>query len=151
MRILTHCMTLLFLIWASGCSGSEQERIIIETVDAPAAIGPYSQGILTGNTLYAAGQIGLIPGEGRMAGEDLESQTRQALDNLGAVLEESGMDYQNVVSVDVFLSDIDNFSAFNAIYSEYFTENPPARAVVEAARLPRDALVEIKLIAVKQK
>ncbi|MDX1592256.1 MAG: RidA family protein [Balneolaceae bacterium] len=142
-------MTLLFLIWASGCSGSEQERIIIETVDAPAAIGPYSQGILTGNTLYAAGQIGLIPGEGRMAGEDLESQTRQALDNLGAVLEESGMDYQNVVSVDVFLSDIDNFSAFNAIYSEYFTENPPARAVVEAARLPRDALVEIKLIAVK--
>jgi 2-iminobutanoate/2-iminopropanoate deaminase len=143
------------LIWIvvmlAGCSNTEPEsvRAIIQTDSAPEAIGPYSQGILAGNTLYAAGQIGLVPGVGVMAGEGLEPQTRQALDNLGAVLEAAGMGFEDVVSVDVFLSDIEDFSAFNAIYSEYFTETLPARAVVEAARLPRDALVEIKLIAVR--
>ncbi|PWN06747.1 hypothetical protein DDZ15_08955 [Rhodohalobacter mucosus] len=133
----------------SACTGTETEKIIIDTDEAPAAIGPYSQGILAGNTLYAAGQLGLDPETGEMAGEDLESQTRKALDNLGVVLEAAGMSFQDVVSVDVFLSDIENFSAFNTIYSEYFTETLPARAVVEAARLPRDALVEIKAVAVR--
>ena len=132
-----------------SCSESRSLKTVIETEQAPAAIGPYSQGILAGNTLYAAGQLGMDPETGAMAGEDLESQTRQALDNLGAVLEAAGMGFGDVVSVDVFLSDIENFSAFNAIYSEYFTETLPARAVVEAARLPRDALVEIKLVAVR--
>lgn len=143
------CFILSLSFFWMSCTEVQPSRISIATENAPEAIGPYSQGILAGNTLYAAGQIGLVPGTGEMAGLDLESQTRQALDNLGAVLKEAGMDFENVVSVDVFLSDIENFSAFNAIYSEYFTENLPARAVVEAARLPRDALVEIKLIAVR--
>ena len=137
------------MIVFAACTDAEPGRIVIETEKAPAAIGPYSQGILAGNTLYAAGQLGLVPETGAMAGDGLEGQTRQALDNLGAVLEAAGMSFEDVVSVDVFLDDIESFSAFNAIYSEYFTANRPARAVVEAARLPRDALVEIKLIAVR--
>lgn len=136
------------MIVLAGCTGTEPGQTVIETENAPAAIGPYSQGIVAGNTLYAAGQLGLLPETGLMAGDGLEAQTRQAMENLGAVLEAAGMGFENVVSVDVFLTDIENFLAFNAIYSEYFTQNRPARAVVEASRLPRDALVEIKLIAV---
>ena len=142
-------LSFYFIIFIAGCTASEPDRVVIETEKAPEAIGPYSQGILAGNTLYAAGQLGLVPETGDMAGDDLAGQTRQALDNLGAVLEAAGMSYEDVVSVDVFLSDIESFSAFNTVYSEYFPENRPARAVVEASRLPRDALVEIKLIAVR--
>lgn len=138
-----------YMLVLAGCTTAESGQTVITTENAPEAIGPYSQGILSGNTLYASGQLGLIPETGAMAGDNLEAQARQALENLGAVLEAAGMGFENVVSVDVFLSDIEKFSAFNAIYSEYFSENRPARAVVEASRLPRDALVEIKLIAVR--
>jgi 2-iminobutanoate/2-iminopropanoate deaminase len=104
---------------------------------------------LVGNTLYAAGQIGLVPETGELAGEDLESQTRQALNNLQAVLEEAGFTMNEVVSVDVYLKNLDDYSEFNEIYAEYFSESKPARAVVEVSRIPRDAKVEIKLEAVK--
>ncbi|MDZ7720490.1 MAG: RidA family protein [Balneolaceae bacterium] len=125
------------------------DRTIIQTKNAPAAIGPYSQAILVGNTLYAAGQIGLVPESGELVGEDLESQTRQALHNLQAVLEEAGFTMNDVVSVDVYLSDLNDYSAFNEIYAEYFLEGRPARGVVEVSRIPRDAKVEIKLVAVR--
>jgi len=132
-----------------SCVKVPSKRTIIQTEKAPAAIGPYSQGVLVGKTLYAAGQIGLVPGTGEMAGEDLESQTRQALNNLQAVLEEAGFTMNEVVSVDVYLSDMNDYSAFNEIYSEYFSESKPARVVVEVSRIPRDAKVEIKLVASK--
>ncbi|NBC03741.1 MAG: hypothetical protein GVY20_08575 [Bacteroidetes bacterium] len=138
---------LLFAILS--CAEENSQRTIIQTENAPAAIGPYSQAILVGNTLYAAGQIGLVPGTGEMAGEDLESQTRQALNNLQAVLEEAGFTMQDVVSVDVYLNDLDDYSSFNEIYAEYFSESKPARGVVEVSRIPRDAKVEIKLVAVR--
>lgn len=149
MLMAKHIRILFLAAIFASCVEPPSERTVIETENAPAAIGPYSQGILSGNTLYAAGQIGLVPSTGEMAGDDLDSQTRQTLDNLGAVLEAAGMNFEDVVAVDVFLSDIENFSAFNTIYSEYFVINLPSRAVIEAARLPRDALVEIKLVAVR--
>lgn len=138
---------LLFL--ALSCTNEPPERSIIQTDNAPAAIGPYSQAVMVGNTLYAAGQIGLVPETGELAGEDLESQTRQTLNNLRAVLEAAGYSLSDVVSVDVYLDDLENYSVFNDIYSEYFSESKPARGVVEVARIPRDAKVEIKLVAVK--
>lgn len=144
-QILTYSVLLFVLL---SCTKESSRRTIIQTDNAPAAIGPYSQAIMVGNTLYTAGQIGLVPGTGEMAGEDLESQSRQALDNLKAVLEEAGFSMEDVVSVDVYLHDLDDYSAFNEIYAEYFSESKPARAVVEVSGIPRDAKVEIKLVAV---
>jgi 2-iminobutanoate/2-iminopropanoate deaminase len=135
-------------IFTFGCNHTKEERQVISTESAPEAIGPYSQGILAGNTLYAAGQIGLDPESGEMAGDDLASQTIQTLENLKAVVEAAGMSMEQVVEVQVFLADINDFTQFNELYSEYFSENPPARAVIEASALPRNALVEVKLIAV---
>ncbi len=137
-----------FLLITFGCNHTINERQVITTDRAPEAIGPYSQGILAGNTLYAAGQIGLNPLSGEMAGDDLESQTIQTLENLKAVVEAAGMSMEQVVEAQVFLADINDFTHFNELYSEYFLENPPARAVIEASALPRNALVEIKLTAV---
>lgn len=139
---------LIFFSLSSGCNHTADERRVISTDRAPEAIGPYSQGIVAGNTLYAAGQIGLDPASGEMAGNDLESQTIQTLENLKAVVEAAGMSMDQVVEVQVFLIDIQDFTHFNEIYSEYFPANPPARAVTEASALPRNALVEVKLTAV---
>lgn len=126
-------------------------RKVIATKDAPGAIGPYSQGILIGNMLFCSGQIPLNPKTGELVRGTIEAQTRQVLDNLGAVLKEAGMEYGDVVSVTVFIADMDNFARINQVYAEYFKvdEQPPARCAVEAARLPKDASVEISLIAIK--
>jgi 2-iminobutanoate/2-iminopropanoate deaminase len=124
---------------------------VIATEDAPDAIGPYSQGILVGDTLYCSGQIPLDPATGELVNGTIEAQTRQVLDNLGAVLKAAGMDYGDVVSVTIFMDDMDNFARINQVCAEYFKvdEQPPARCTVEAARLPKDARVEISLIAIK--
>ncbi len=124
---------------------------VIATEDAPGAIGPYSQGILIGDTLYCSGQIPLDPETGELVSGTIETQTRQVLDNLGAVLKAAGMDYGDVVSVTIFMDDLDNFARINQVYAEYFTvdEQPPARCTVEAARLPKDASVEISFIAIR--
>jgi len=145
-NVLIYSVLLFVII---SCAEETSRRTLIQTENAPAAIGPYSQAILVGNTLYAAGQIGLVPGTGELAGEDLESQTRQIFHNLQAVLEEAGFTMQDVVSVDVYLNDLDDYSSFNEIYAEYFSESKPARGVVEVSRIPRDAKVEIKLVAVR--
>lgn len=122
----------------------------IRAAAAPAAIGPYSQGVQVGNTLYCAGQIGMDPASGELVEGGIEAQTKQALDNLGAVLKEAGMDYDNVVRATVFLADIGDFQAMNGIYKDYFTsDHPPARSTVQVAQIPRGALVEIDFIAVK--
>lgn len=122
---------------------------IIATSKAPAAIGPYSQAVLSGNTLYCSGQIPLNPETGEMNTGSIEDQTRQVLNNLKAVLAEAGMEMDDVVKVSIFLKDLNDYAAVNVVYATYFTENPPAREAVEVARLPRDARIEISLIAVK--
>ena len=124
---------------------------VIATEAAPGAIGPYSQGILVGNTLFCSGQIPLKPETGELVRGSIEEQTRQVLDNLGAVLTAAGMDYSDVVSVTVFLDDMDNFARLNQVYADYFKveEQPPARCAVEVKRLPKDVGVEIGLIAMK--
>ena len=122
----------------------------IRASSAPAAIGPYSQGILVGNVLYCAGQIGMDPASGEMVEGGIEAQTKQVLTNLGAVLNEAGMDYDNVVRATIFLANIEDFQVVNGIYKEYFkSDHPPARSTVQVANIPRGALVEIDFIAVK--
>lgn len=142
---------IIFLASFIGCTTKSEPSIknVISTDNAPAAIGVYSQGIQVGNTVYVSGQIGLIPETREMAGDDLESQTRQTIRNIEAVLKAANYELSDIVSANVFLSDMDNYGAFNEIYVEYFPENPPSRAVVEVSRIPLDALVEIKVIAAK--
>ncbi|WP_349294186.1 RidA family protein [Gracilimonas sediminicola] len=125
------------------------QKKIINTDNAPAAVGVYSQAIQVGNTLYLSGQIGLIPESRELAGDDLESQTHQTLKNIRAVLKAAGYEMSDVVKAQVFLDDMNDYSAFNEVYVQYFPENPPARAVVEVSRIPLDAKVEIMVTAVK--
>ncbi len=124
------------------------EIITIKTEKAPAAIGPYSQAIAVNRLLFVSGQLGLIPESGEPAGPDFASQARQALKNLSQVLKAGGADLDRVASVDVFLTDIEDFAEFNKIYQEFFSTHKPARAVVAVKSLPKEALVEIKCIAV---
>jgi 2-iminobutanoate/2-iminopropanoate deaminase len=119
----------------------------ISTENAPGAIGPYSQAVKTGNMVFCSGQIPIDPATGEFVSNDVAEQTRQVLKNLSAVLEAAGTDLNNVVKTTVFLADMNDFTAMNEIYAEFFNENKPARATVQAARLPRDARVEIECIA----
>lgn len=119
---------------------------IISTKKAPAAIGPYSQGIAIGNMVYTSGQIPLNPETGEMA-EGIEAQTRQSLENVKAILEAAGLGMDKVVKTTVFLSDMNNFAKMNEVYKEYFITDYPSRSAVEVARLPKDALIEIEAIA----
>lgn len=122
------------------------KKEIIRTNNAPAPVGPYSQAVKTGNTLYCSGQIPLNPSTGSVP-DGIEAQTRQVLKNLEAVLNAVGADFGNVVKTTVFLKDMNDFPAMNAIYAEAFTEAPPARSTVQVVRLPKDVLVEIEAIA----
>lgn len=120
----------------------------ITAAGAPAAVGPYCHAKLCGATLYCSGQLGLIPETGELA-QGVEAQAKQALENLGAVLQAAGMTYANVVKTTVFLADIGDFAAINEVYATYFAENPPARSCVQAGALPKGGLFEIEVIAVK--
>ena len=124
-------------------------KIAIHTDNAPAAIGPYSQAIQAGNTIYVSGQLPIDPATGAFAGEDIAAQTRQSLLNIKSILAAAGADMRNVVKTTVLLADIADFAAMNAVYAEYFTENKPARAAFAVKDLPRGALVEIEAIASK--
>ncbi|MEM7160242.1 MAG: RidA family protein [Myxococcota bacterium] len=127
------------------------QRRIIATDKAPAAIGPYSQGVVVsgGRTLYSSGQISLDPATGEIVGEgDVAVQTRQVLDNLAAVLAEAGMTFSDVVRSGIFLKDLGDFAVVNGLYAERFDAAPPARATVEVAGLPKGVLVEIEVVAV---
>lgn len=123
-------------------------REVIHTENAPAAVGPYSQAIRIGNTIYTAGQVALIPGTKDLAEGGIEGQTRQVLANLQAVLTAAGASLADVVKTTVFLQHFDDFAAMNAVYAEYFGANPPARSTVEVAKLPLGALVEIEAVAI---
>ncbi|MDQ4074627.1 MAG: RidA family protein [Chloroflexota bacterium] len=123
-------------------------RNIIDTDDAPAAVGPYSQAIRTGNLVFTAGQIAIDPASGHFVGGDVTTQTRQALTNLRAVLHASGSGMEHVVKTTIFLTTMDHYAAVNQVYAEFFSAAPPARSAVAVAELPLGALVEIECVAV---
>jgi 2-iminobutanoate/2-iminopropanoate deaminase len=121
---------------------------IIATENAPGAIGPYSQAVKTGNMVFCSGQIPIDPATGEFVSDNVAEQTEQVLKNLSAVLAAAGTNLNNVVKTTVFLADMNDFTAMNEVYSKFFSENKPARATVQAARLPKDARVEIECVAV---
>ena len=122
---------------------------IISTAAAPAAIGPYSQGVDGGSVVITSGQLPLDPATGAFAAGGVAGQTRQSLENVQAVLAGAGLTLADVIKTTVFLKNMDDFAAMNEVYATFFPENPPARSAVEVARLPKDALVEIEAIAVR--
>ncbi len=125
-------------------------KAILNTERAPKAIGPYSQGIDTGNLMFLSGQIPICPAKGEIVATDIEGQTRQSLENVKAILESCGCTMDNVVKTTVFLKDIGDFGKMNEVYQGFFNEgNYPARSAVQVAALPKDALVEIEVIALK--
>jgi len=122
---------------------------IINSADAPAPIGPYSQAVKHGNTLYISGQIALDAKTGNLVGAgDIKAETHQVMKNLKAILAAAGLDFTHVVKSSIFVKDLGNFGAINEVYGEYFKSNPPARETVEVSRLPKDVQVEISCIAV---
>jgi 2-iminobutanoate/2-iminopropanoate deaminase len=125
------------------------DRKIVATEKAPGAAGPYSQGVLAGGFVFAAGMIGLDPKTGQLGSSDVAGQTRQALTNLQSVLEAAGSSLDRAVKTTVFLTDMGNFSQMNAAYAEFFPADPPARTTVQVGPLPKGALVEIDAIALR--
>lgn len=151
-RALPEVTTALFIHSPSGMSPSQKpavSRSRIKTGQAPAAIGPYSQGVLAGDTLYCSGQIPIDPETGSLITGSIEVQTERVLENLGAVLRAAGLDYVHVVRCTVYLADINDYAQVNEVYARYFSASPPAREAVQVAALPRGARVEISCVAVR--
>jgi 2-iminobutanoate/2-iminopropanoate deaminase len=123
------------------------KRQLVATDTAPKAIGPYSQAVWAGDTLFCAGQIPLDPASGNMVAGGIAEQTTRVLENINGLLTSQGLTFGSVVKTTVFLSDMNNFAAMNEVYAKYFPASPPARSTVQVARLPKDALVEIEVIA----
>jgi 2-iminobutanoate/2-iminopropanoate deaminase len=122
---------------------------IITTPNAPAPIGPYNQAVLSGNTLYTSGQIAIHPETGELVLDDIETETKQVMENMKAVLQAANMTFENVIKTSIFISDMHNFSKINAVYAQYFNDDTaPARETVEVANLPKFVNVEISMIAV---
>jgi len=124
------------------------KKTVISTNSAPEAIGAYSQAIKAGNIIFISGQIPLIPETGKIIQGDIKSQTRQILENINNILKATGTSLEKVVKTTIFMKDLNNYSAINSIYHEFFPHEPPARAAVEVSRLPKDAEVEIEAIAI---
>lgn len=131
-------------------NGAEIMTIAIQTIAAPAAIGPYSQAIAEGKLLFTSGQIPIDPATGELRNGDIASAAQQVLENLRAVLVAGGAGMNSVLKTTVFLKDMRDFQAFNAVYAEFFTDPFPARSCVQVAALPKDALVEIEAVAVRR-
>jgi 2-iminobutanoate/2-iminopropanoate deaminase len=124
-------------------------NIIINSSNAPAPIGPYSQAVLANGVLYVSGQIALDPTSGELVQENIEVETHQVMKNLQAILQEAGLGFEQVAKCSIFVKDLNNFTRINNVYGSYFPQNPPARETVEVSRLPKDVNVEISCIAVK--
>jgi len=122
---------------------------VISTHNAPAAIGPYSQAILSGNTLYCSGQIAINPATGNLVIDNITAETTQVMQNIEAVLNEAKMDFSHVVKCSIFMKDMNDYAAINAVYANSFKEDPPAREAVQVSELPKNVNVEISVIAVK--
>ena len=121
---------------------------IISTSEAPAAIGPYSQAVRSGNFLFCSGQIPLDPKSGQIVSGNIATQTRRVLDNIGAVLKAEGLTFENIVKTTIFLTDLGDFQTVNETYGSYFKQQPPARSTVQVSALPKGAKIEIEAIAV---
>ena len=148
-QFLTTTLSVMFLAFAGAADAQDSGKKVISTPNAPEAIGPYSQAIKAGKTVYLAGQIAIDPKTKQlMAGGSIEEQTKLVLENLQAVLAADGLTMDHVVSTTVFLKDLNEFGKMNEVYATYFKTAAPARATVEVARLPRDVKVEIAAIAV---
>lgn len=130
-------------------TSTSTSRSTVKTPLAPAAIGPYSQGILVGDRLYVSGQIAIDPETGSMIDGTVEEETSRVLDNIGAVLKAASMSFENVVRCEVFMTDLDDYAQINEVYARYFNAHPPARQAVEVSDLPRGARVEISCIAMR--
>ena len=124
-------------------------KTIIQTNDAPTPVGPYSQGVMTGNMLFTSGQVGIDAASGKLITENIESETKQVMKNLNTILTKAGFDFSHVVKVTIFMKDMDLFKRMNEVYTTYFSADFPARETVGVVRLPLDANVEISMIAVK--
>lgn len=122
-------------------------KIIINTDKAPGAIGPYSQGIQAGNFVYTSGQLPVDPTNGELVIKDIQSETRQCLENVKAILKDVGLTFDNAVKMTLYIKNMEQFSEINKVYSEYFPNAKPARSCVEVARLPKDANIEIEAVA----
>lgn len=120
---------------------------ILHTDKAPAAVGPYCQAVQVGDMIFTSGQLAIDPANGNLINDDIEKATRRSLDNVKAILEEAGSNLEKVVKTTIFLDDMDNFAKVNEVYGEYFSDHKPARSCVQVARLPKDAIVEIEVIA----
>lgn len=120
---------------------------IVLSKEAPAPIGPYSQAVIHGNTLYVSGQIAIEQSSGNMITDNIEAETDQVMKNLGFILKEAGADYNQIIKCSIFVSDMGNFAKINEVYGKYFPENPPARETVEVSCLPKNVNVEISCIA----
>lgn len=125
------------------------KKQIILTENAPAPIGPYSQAVKVDGTLYVSGQIPMNPLTGEMENENIEAETNRVMQNIEAILETAGFSFSDVVKATIFITDMNLFARINAVYANYFTSNPPARETVQVVRLPKDANVEISVIAVQ--
>lgn len=124
------------------------EKQVIFTDKAPRAIGPYSQAVRAGNFLFISGQIPINPVSGEIVRDSIQSETKQVMSNLQAIIEEAGATFADVVKTTIFIKDMNQFALINETYSEYFPENPPARATIEVARLPKDVNVEIEAVVI---
>jgi len=122
-------------------------RKIVSTEKAPSALGPYSQGVISGDIVYCSGQIGLEPRTMEFAGDTVEEQTKQVMENLGAVLKAAGSGFPNVIKCSIFLANMDDFGKVNEIYGKYFGEDPPARETVAVKTLPKNCYIEISCMA----
>ena len=143
-------LVVLAVLAAAGCVSGPEARRVVTAPGAPAAIGPYSHAVEADDTLWVSGQVGIDPSTGQMVPGGIEAETRQALKNIEAVLKAAGYTVRDVVQAQVFLADMNDFAAMNAIYAETFKSEPPARATVQVARLPKDARIEIACVAVKR-
>jgi 2-iminobutanoate/2-iminopropanoate deaminase len=149
-KVLAICAIALGLAATQVAHGAQvDKKEVIASPNAPKAAGPYSQAIRYGNLVFLSGQLPIDPKTGQVSKGTIEEQTKLVLENLKAVLEAAGVSFSNVLATTCFLKNMDDFPKFNAMYGTYFPENPPARATVEVARLPKDALVEIAVIAGK--
>jgi 2-iminobutanoate/2-iminopropanoate deaminase len=147
MRVTFLLMFSIFFL-LSTISGGKMEKKVVFTEKAPKPIGPYSQAIIAGNLIFTAGQIPIDPATNQVVQGDIKEQTRRVLENLRAILESVGATFDDVVKVTIYMKDLNEFSAMNEVYSEYFKNSPPARTTVEVSRLPRDVRIEIDLIAI---
>ncbi|HTI59553.1 RidA family protein [Mucilaginibacter sp.] len=124
-------------------------KTIINTTNAPAPIGPYSQAVATGGFLFVSGQIPMNPATGEIISSDIKSETKQVMDNIGSILTEAGVSFADIVKTTIFLTDMQNFAQVNEVYGTYFTDQFPARETVQVAALPKNVNVEISVIAIK--